>query len=127
MRPNPLFWIFLYHFFYNLIDFKRDILPVFAKNCDKCHGSDDKAADLGLDSAMALSEANADGTIIVPGSPEESELFKRVSLPADDGDIMPPIDAGDPLTQEQIGLIRRWIEEGANFGEIGSANETTDS
>ena len=109
------------------VDFNRDILPVFAKNCAKCHGSDDKAADLGLDSAIALSEANADGTIIVPGSPEESELFKRVSLPADDGDIMPPIDAGDPLTQEQIGLIRRWIEEGANFGEIGSANETTDS
>ena len=109
------------------VDFNHDILPVFAENCIKCHGMDDKAADLGLDSAIALSEANVDGKIIVPGNPEESELFKRISLPADDGDIMPPTGAGDPLTQEQIGLIRQWIEAGANFGETSSEDETAGS
>ena len=108
------------------VDFNRDILPVFAKNCIKCHGADDKAADLGLDSAIALSEANADGKIIVPDNPEESELFRRISLPADNGDIMPPADEGK-LTQEQIELIRQWIKEGANFGDIGSEDEPADS
>ncbi|HIC00395.1 TPA: hypothetical protein EYO63_11910 [Candidatus Poribacteria bacterium] len=109
------------------VNYNRDILSVFAKNCTQCHGTDDKAADLSLDSATALSEANADGEIIVPGNPEESELFRRISLPAGDGDIMPPAEEGDPLTQEQIELIRQWIAEGANFGEIDSEDETADS
>jgi hypothetical protein len=63
----------------------------------------------------ALEKGGETGDTIVPGKPDASELVFRIALPADDDDIMPP--KGDPLTKEQIALVKQWIAEGAKYGD----------
>ncbi len=86
------------------IDFEQEILPIFLARCVECHGAEEQSARLRLDS---LENALAKDEVIIPGDPEASELIIRVSLPPDDIDIMP--QEGEPLSPEQIELLRRWI------------------
>jgi len=52
---------------------------------------------------------------IVPGDPEESEMIFRMGLDPDDKEIMPPEGRGDPLTEEELELFSKWIEQGAEY------------
>ncbi len=99
------------------IRYGRDIRPLLSERCFKCHGRDAKArmAHLRLDvSEEAL--AKRDGIIpIVPGHPESSELWRRVTS-ADLKDRMPPLDSNKkPLSDEERELVRRWITQGAVY------------
>lgn len=89
---------------------------ILADRCVECHGPDKQKGKLRLDSRDAALHA------IKPGQVDESELFIRISLPADDVDIMPP--KGDPLTPEQVAIIQKWIASGAEWAEPSS--ETSD-
>ena len=90
------------------VDFAKSIQVVLEARCIDCHGSKKQKGDLRLDKKeTALAE------VIQPGKSGESELYKHISLPADHEDIMPP--KGDPLTKEQIDVIKKWIDEGANW------------
>lgn len=93
------------------VDFAKSIQPIFEKRCLECHGPKKEKGDLLLDSKATAIK----GTVIVPGKPDESDLVKRISLPDGHDDIMPP--KGDPLTKEQIDLVKKWISEGANWPE----------
>ena len=88
------------------VDFERQIRPIFNSRCLKCHGPTEPKAELNLtrpDSALAL-EA------IVPGKPDAGSLLERIA--ATDASLrMPP--EGPPLSDAEIALLRRWIEEGA--------------
>lgn len=102
-----------------LVDYGRDIRPILSHSCYACHGPDEdsREADLRLDRLETATEATASGSVaIVPGQPEESELFRRISG-EDQDELMPPIDSGKSLTPDQISLIRRWIEQGAPWKE----------
>lgn len=44
-------------------------------------------------------------------------MFERVTLPPDEDDFMPPKGKADPLTPEEVDLLKRWIDEGADFGD----------
>ncbi len=93
------------------VEFGRDIRPILADTCFKCHGPDehDRKAGLRLDDKEAVFDEF--GTV-VPGDLESSELYQR--LISDDADtLMPPPDSGRELSEEQINLIKRWIEQGA--------------
>jgi hypothetical protein len=94
------------------LQFSRDIQPILADNCYVCHGPDAKnrKAKLRLDD-----EASAKASVIVPGKSGESELFRRLTA-ADAGERMPPPHANRKLTAAQIQLIKRWIDEGAEWG-----------
>ena len=96
--------------------FNRDIRPILSDNCFTCHGPDQakRQADLRLDlEESAL--ADRDGRrVIVPGKPEESELYWRITADRA-GERMPPAKSGKQLTRQQIDLIRRWIAEGAKW------------
>lgn len=94
------------------IDFLTQISPIFEARCYDCHGANQQKARLRLDQRASVfrGEDQQDWRII-PGDPETSEVFHRISLPAGDFDIMPP--EGDPLTASEIELIRQWIAEGA--------------
>jgi mono/diheme cytochrome c family protein len=94
------------------IDFAAKIQPVFAARCAGCHGADKQQGKLRLDSAEEIGKFGED-TLLVAGKPEESELFRRITLPADDNKRMPK--QGDPLSAEEIALIRQWITEGATL------------
>lgn len=93
------------------IDFNRDIRPILSENCFFCHGPDAnlREADLRLDTA-----AGAIGRAIEPGDAAASELMGRVTSD-DDALLMPPADSGRQLTEAQIELLRRWIDDGAVY------------
>lgn len=97
--------------------YDRDVRPLLSDRCFRCHGPDPKArkAGLRLDSAEEATADLGGYAAIVPGAPDESELFHRVSSP-DDEFRMPPRKSGRrPLSSEETGLLRRWIAEGARY------------
>jgi hypothetical protein len=99
------------------VDFNREIRPIFANHCYACHGPDanKRKAGLRLDrQESALGQLDSGNVALVPRKLVESELFRRVS--AEDGAArMPPTKTGKPLTAGQVELIRRWIEQGAEW------------
>jgi mono/diheme cytochrome c family protein len=94
--------------------FARDVWPIFEAKCTTCHGPEDQFNDLRLDSKDRILRGGKNGKVVVPGEPDRSPMYIRVSLPPDDLDIMPA--EGDPLSAAQIDTLRRWIAEGADFG-----------
>lgn len=100
------------------VDFNLQIRPILSDRCFHCHGPDDqeRAAGMRLDQRdAALSETDSGSTPIVAGKPDESELFDRIST--DDASLrMPPADSPKPpLSPEEVALVKRWIEEGADW------------
>lgn len=90
-----------------------DIKPIFDKSCVECHGPKKKKGDLRLDSREATVKGGEDGPVLKVGDSANSDLVKLVARLGDEEDWMPPVDKGKPLTPEQVGLIRAWIDQGA--------------
>lgn len=100
------------------LSFNRDIRPIFSKTCFACHGPDSHAreADLRLD-LQAEATTERDGVQpIVPGDADSSPVFQRVSA-ADPDEQMPPPDFHTQLTEREKALLKRWIDEGAEYEE----------
>lgn len=94
------------------VTFAKDIKPIFDKSCIKCHGEEKQKGKLRLDT-LEWTLKGADGEDIVnKGKSAESELVHSVARVNED-EAMPPEGKGDPLTKEQVGLIRAWIDQGA--------------
>lgn len=93
------------------VDFKKDVAPIIQKSCIECHGPDKEKGGLRLDTKDLALKGGKGGVSIVSGKADESELVKRISLPKDHDDIMPP--KGGPLPADQIEAIKKWIAEGA--------------
>src|SRR5437899_2077767 len=96
------------------VDFNRDVRPILSDNCFACHGPDEKQrqGNLRLDTKDAAFASRAGYQIIVAGDASKSRLFQRISA-ADKATRMPPPWSGKTLTDQQIELIRRWIDERA--------------
>jgi hypothetical protein len=94
------------------LTYAKDIKPIFEKTCFKCHGEEKQKGKLRLDSLAAVKKGGEDGDVITPGDSKKSMLVQAVSGALEDG-MMPPEDKGKPLSKEQIGLIRAWIDNGA--------------
>jgi hypothetical protein len=90
--------------------FERDILPILRRSCFECHSSKAQEADLRLDQRQAVFDHPS---AIVPGDAVGSEIYRRVTLPAGDPEIMPA--TGRPLRKGETELLRRWIESGAEW------------
>lgn len=98
------------------VDFNRDIRPILSETCFTCHGPDQarRKADLRLDTKAGLHGMAGSPVVIVPGKPAESELIARLTS-ASPEERMPPASTGKTVTPAQIELIKRWIEQGAEF------------
>ena len=98
------------------VDFSRDIRPILSDSCFHCHGPDaeHREADLRLDVREGALVDLGGYAAIVPGDSGKSELLSRL-LSEDPDELMPPPDSGKELTKEQIELIRRWIDQGADW------------
>jgi mono/diheme cytochrome c family protein len=94
------------------VTFATDIKPIFEKSCVKCHGPEKQKGKIRVDSLEATLKGGEDGAILTKGKSAESTLVHSVARLVED-DAMPPEGKGDPLTNEQIGLIRAWIDQGA--------------
>ncbi|MFN7732711.1 MAG: DUF1549 domain-containing protein, partial [Pirellula sp.] len=94
------------------IEFNRDIRPILSDQCFYCHGPDanHRQADLRLDDRDAAYEHGA----VVAGDPAKSGLIERV-FSDDSTRLMPPPESNKKLTAEQKELLRRWIEQGAEY------------
>ncbi|MCO6047076.1 PSD1 and planctomycete cytochrome C domain-containing protein [Aeoliella sp. ICT_H6.2] len=100
------------------IDFNRDVRPILSTHCFHCHGPDaeSRAADLRLDLEEHAKSEELGTPAIVAGQPDESELVRRIET-ADDGERMPPSDAGKQLSAEEIATLREWIAAGGTYSE----------
>jgi hypothetical protein len=101
------------------IDFVRDIRPIFAERCGHCHGSDEQQGYLRLDAKAIVERGGVSGPLFEPGKSAASLLVHRLAGQGTEKRM--PLD-DDPLTGEQIGLIRAWIDQGAAWPDgVGSA------
>jgi len=97
------------------INFDRDIRPVLETSCVRCHGAQKPRSRFRLDNRESALNGGDDNTNdIVPGDSSKSLLIKYVARQVEDME-MPPIGKGDPLPPQQIGLLRAWIDQGANW------------
>ena len=91
--------------------FETSVRPLLVANCQKCHGAEKQWGGLRLDSAEGLNKGADSGPVVVAGSLDESRLIRAVRRL--DPDLKMPPD--DPLTEEQIKVLERWVEMGAPF------------
>ena len=92
--------------------YATQIKPLLRGRCFSCHGSLKQEAGLRLDTAVLMVAGGESGPAIVRQDAAKSLLLKRISA-TDIADRMPPEDEGEPLSAEQIALIRNWITAGA--------------
>ncbi len=101
------------------IDFNYHIKPILSDRCFACHGPDENKREAGLrldieDSALVALGKKKDHYAIVPGKPQRSELFHRIM--SDDPEVMmPPPESNLKISQEEVALLTRWIEQGAAY------------
>lgn len=98
------------------ITYAQDIKPIFDKSCVRCHGEHKPKGHLRLDSLEGVLKGSEDGKVVVLGDGAGSMLVQNIAHVGDPDDYMPPPKnkAGiGPLTPEQIGLIRAWVDQGA--------------
>jgi len=102
------------------VDFEKDIRPIFAIACLDCHEGESAKKQLRLDTVVGILRGGDSGEpLFMRGSSADSLLVKR--LVADNPKELMPAES-DPLTPEQIGLVRKWIDSGAKMpGEDAAA------
>ena len=95
------------------VTYATDIKPIFDASCLKCHDSTKpkQAARLSLDTLAGVLKGDRDGTILKPGDSAHSDLVLSVAHVGDPDSYMPK--KAKKLTDDQIGLIRAWIDQGA--------------
>ena len=103
------------------VDFAADIQPLFKKNCFSCHGVEAQEGGLRLDQKQRALDGGDHGKAIVPGKSADSRLVHLIAGLDEEIGLMPPDGMGTPLTPAEIGLVRAWIDQGANWPD--SADE----
>ncbi len=102
------------------ISFNEHIQPILSENCYHCHGPDSgtrkpKDTPLRLDREADAFAPRADGKpVIVKGKPAESLLIQLIHE-KDEKKIMPPLESHKTLTPDQIALLEKWVEQGAQY------------
>ena len=93
------------------VDYDKDVRPLLAQHCYGCHGPEVQQSGLRLDQRQPALRGGDYGPVIVPGKSAESKLIRRL-VDGDGGLQMPPTGALDP---DEIGVLRAWIDQGAEF------------
>jgi len=100
------------------VSFQDEIAPLLRKNCLACHNESETEGELVMETVESLLEGGDSGPAIIAGDGEESLLFQLASHRTEP--IMPPVDndvGAKPLSAEALGLLKRWIDEGAKDEE----------
>ncbi|GAB3702014.1 hypothetical protein GCM10027592_30940 [Spirosoma flavus] len=97
------------------VDFNTQVKPILNKNCIACHGGVKKASGFSvLFRHEALAPAKSGKPAIIPGDADASEMIRRLTLT--DHEERMPLEA-DPLKPEDIDILRKWIDQGAEWGD----------
>ena len=99
------------------VSFNAHIRPILSNQCFACHGPDEKHrdADLRLDTREGALADLGGYAAVVPGKPDDSELIKRIISHDPDEVMPPPKSKKPPLGEREVALLRRWIEQGAEY------------
>jgi mono/diheme cytochrome c family protein len=96
------------------VTYAADIKPIFDASCVKCHDSTKKPkAHLALDSLEGVLKGGKDGKVVIPGDSAKSDLVLAVAHVGDPDSFMPKGKDAKKLSDEEIGLIRAWVDQGA--------------
>lgn len=116
------------------VDFEKQILPIFNTKCMKCHETEHTDATgklkkpkggLIMDTAEGLKKGGKEygkggkttpDTNLIAGKGADSRLYVVTTLPVSDDLSMPPDGKADPLTDAEKELLKKWIDQGADFG-----------
>jgi uncharacterized membrane protein len=93
--------------------YAQQINPILDANCVSCHGESKTSGGLRMDSYDLLMKGGKDGPVISAGSPANSLLLMRITLPATHKQFMPS-GGRPPLSDENIAWIKAWIQQGAS-------------
>src|SRR5687767_11631301 len=93
------------------VDYDQHVRPILAQHCYSCHGPEAQQSGLRLDLRQNALRGGDYGPVITPGNSADSKLIKRL-VNGDGGLQMPPTG---PLSSEEIGVLRAWIDQGADF------------
>lgn len=96
------------------IDFTKHVKPVLEAACIGCHNADKDKGDLRLDTKATFLKGGENGPVVVPGKPDKSSLYTLASMSPDEDDVMPP-KAVDHLSEDQLNVLKEWIEQGAKW------------
>ena len=88
-----------------------EVRSILAHNCYSCHGADKVKGGLRLDKKELIFKGGEDGVVLVAGHPEQSDLIRRIKLPAGHEEAMPT--KGKHLSQHDIDLLEYWVKQGA--------------
>lgn len=95
-----------------------EVRSIFAHNCYKCHGAEKSKGQLRLDRKELIMRGGKSGIAIEPGHPEKSEMIRRLLLPREDKESMPP--KGKTLSQKEIATLQLWIKLGAPWPDTSN-------
>ncbi|MEZ6055596.1 MAG: DUF1549 domain-containing protein [Planctomycetaceae bacterium] len=94
------------------VDFSHEVVPLLKQQCGKCHSGSQKKGGFSINLRETLLSGGESGVAVVPGKGTSGELYARITT--DDNDLrMPP--EGDRLTDAQIRVLMKWIDEGAKW------------
>ena len=101
------------------------IKPILQTKCYSCHNANKQKGGLRMDDSLKLMHGGKDGKVIEPGNADASEMIKRLLLPVDNEDHMPPKEKPQP-TEQQIALLHWWITNNADLTKKVKELQQTD-
>ena len=107
------------------VDFVESIQPILKRSCYSCHAADKQEGGLRLDHRNSVLIGGDSGPIVVKHRPADSLMFQLIAGLDEDRGRMPPAGEGTPLTKQQIGLFRQWIQQGANWPETADVVQSS--
>jgi len=96
--------------------FEKQVRPLLAARCWKCHGTEKQKASLRLDSAAAVATGGDSGPVLVPGDPEHSPMVQAIRY-ADD----PKMPPDGKLSDTEIAVLTNWVRSGAQWPKYPEA------
>lgn len=113
----------------NPLVYEDVVYRILDEKCVSCHNTNKQKGELLMTSFDKLLQGGEHGPILVAGKPEESEMIKRVHLPMEDEEHMPP-EGKSPLEANEIAIIEEWIALGASntvrYNELPKSERLTD-
>ncbi|MFO0935032.1 MAG: PSD1 and planctomycete cytochrome C domain-containing protein [Gemmataceae bacterium] len=92
------------------VDFSHDVVPILKARCVECHANGKSKGQLSIATREAILKSKG---VLVPGKSGESEFIRRIALPENHDDRMPP--NGDKLSAKEIATLTAWVNEGAKW------------
>ncbi|WP_337040699.1 c-type cytochrome domain-containing protein [Emticicia sp. 17c] len=102
------------------------IKPIFKQKCEQCHNATKMKGDLRMDEVAFLKKGGKHGEIFIAGDVEKSEFIKRILLPESEDDHMPP-KGKTQISEQELTLLKWWIEQGASFDKKVSQMQVSDA